>query len=96
MPDQCDILADYAGGPSVVLINSLSNFTGIETMLRGTDGLIDFGGIVEQSEAMGSKGMRIVPAAKGARSNSDCLEGRRRYRPSSWENFFDCVETSPS
>ena len=27
VPDQCNIIADYAGGPSVVLMNSLSNFT---------------------------------------------------------------------
>ena len=27
VPDQCNIIVDYAGGPSVVLMNSLSNFT---------------------------------------------------------------------
>ncbi len=37
VPDQCNIIADYAGGPTVVLMNSLSNFTPIDTILRGTE-----------------------------------------------------------
>ncbi len=64
VPDQCNIVADYAGGPSVVLMNSLSNFTGIETMLRGTDGIILFKGV---DQLRPKEGMRIVPSAKGAK-----------------------------
>ena len=37
VPDQCNILADYKEGPSVVMMNSLSNYTGTDTMIRGTD-----------------------------------------------------------
>ena len=42
VPDQCNILVDYAGGPSVVLMNSLSNHVGTKHVLRGTDGIIEF------------------------------------------------------
>ena len=35
IPDKCNILADYPAGPSVVLMNSLSNYSGVETILRG-------------------------------------------------------------
>ena len=90
MPDQCNIIADYAGGPSVVMMNSLSNFTGIETVIRGTDGIIIFGGI-DNPKTFAPKGIRIVPAAKGP-GNPDCLEGGRRYQPAV-EYFFDRIKT---
>ena len=59
VPDQCNIIADYAGGPIVVLMNSLSNYTPIQAILRGTDGAILWGDI----EHFGP-GIRIVPANK--------------------------------
>ena len=60
VPDQCNIIADYPGGPSVVMMNSLSNYTGIDTIIRGTDGMIKFGDVEHHG-----KGIRIVPFAKG-------------------------------
>ena len=52
---------DYAGGPSVVLMNSLSNFTGISTILRGTDGLevfvCGFGPLCRRPGAIGRGGV---------------------------------------
>ena len=74
IPDQCNIMADYPAGPSVVLMNSLSNYSGIETILRGTDGLVKMTDI----EHMGP-GIRIVPAGKGAQGNLDPV-GRDRRR----------------
>jgi predicted dehydrogenase len=91
VPDQCNIVADYAGGPSVVLMNSLSNFTGIETMLRGTDGIIIFGG-VDNPKMIGPKGVRIVPAAKGAKEIQIAWKGAGDTGRL-WENFLDCVKT---
>lgn len=87
VPDQCNILADYPGGPSVVMMNSLSNFTGIQTILRGTDGSIVCGDI----EHLGP-GIRLVPAEKSAKEvvvpwNGAGDTGRL------WTNFIECVRT---
>jgi predicted dehydrogenase len=87
VPDQCNIIADYAGGPSVVLTNSLSNFTGIQTMLRGTDGIILFGDIEHPG-----KGVRIVPNAKGAKETVIPWQGMGDTNKL-WSNLMDCVKT---
>jgi hypothetical protein len=88
VPDQCNILADYAGGPSVVLMNSLSNFTGIKTVLRGTDGLIEFASVGERD----NQGVRIVPAAKGAKELFIPWKGAGDTSRL-WTNFLQCVKT---
>jgi len=88
VPDQCNILADYAGGPSVVLMNSLSNFTGIKTILRGTDGLIEFAAIGEHD----NQGVRIVPAAKGSKELFIPWKGAGDTSKL-WANFLKCVKT---
>jgi predicted dehydrogenase len=88
VPDQCNILVDYPGGPSVVLMNSLSNFTGIDTVLRGTDGLIQFSG----SDSKQRKSVRIVPAAKG---KEEILVPWTTAGDTSrlWTNLLECVKT---
>jgi predicted dehydrogenase len=86
VPDQCNIIADYKGGPSVVLMNSLSNFTGINTILRGTDGSILFGDI----EHFGS-GIRLVPL-KGKEVVVPWHSAGDRT-PQLWSNFIDCVHS---
>lgn len=85
VPDQCNIIVDYAGGPSLVLMNSLSNFTGIQTILRGTDGLIEFGDIAHPGP-----GIRIVPTAKGAKEIIIPWKGAGDTAKL-WSNFFDCI-----
>ncbi|MCR4414465.1 MAG: Gfo/Idh/MocA family oxidoreductase, partial [Thermoguttaceae bacterium] len=87
VPDQCNIIADYAGGPSVVMMNSLSNFTGIQTILRGTDGAVVCGDI----EHPGA-GIRIVPVAKDAKETIIPWNGAGNTAKL-WENFFECVKT---
>jgi predicted dehydrogenase len=87
VPDQCNIIADYAGGPSVVMMNSLSNYTGIDTILRGTDGLIKFGDI----EHPGA-GIRLVPAAKDAKEVVIPWSGVGDTGKL-WANFLDCVKS---
>jgi len=86
VPDQCNIVADYAGGPSVVMMNSLSNFTGIETMLRGTDGIIQF------KEEKDRHGVRIVPAGKDAKETFIPWQGMGDTSRL-WTNFFECVKS---
>ena len=87
VPDQCNIIVDYAGGPSVVLMNSLSNFTGIQTILRGTDGAVLLGDI-EHME----KGIRLVPAGKGKQEVVIPWNGAGDTRRL-WSNFLDCVKS---
>jgi predicted dehydrogenase len=86
VPDQCNIIADYKGGPSVVLLNSLSNYTGTDTMIRGTSGII----IWKMLGAKDCKGIRIVPHGKqetflpwNGFGNTAKL----------WANLLDCVKT---
>ncbi|MFV2067999.1 MAG: Gfo/Idh/MocA family protein [Pirellulales bacterium] len=88
VPDQCNIIADYPGGPSVVMTNSLSNFTGIDTMLRGTDGIIIWKGVGHKE----NKGARIVPAAKGAKEIFIPWRGMGQTSRL-WENFIDCIHS---
>ena len=87
VPDQCNIIADYAGGPSVVLMNSLSNYTGIDTMLRGTDGVVTFGDI----EHPGA-GIRVVPVDKSKKEITVPWNGAGDTARL-WANFLDCVKT---
>ncbi len=87
VPDQCNIIVDYAGGPSVVLMNSLSNYTGIKTILRGTDGLIEFGDVEHPG-----KGIRIVPIGKGKKEVLIPWNGAGDTAKL-WANLLDCVKT---
>ncbi len=87
VPDQCNIIVDYAGGPSVVLMNSLSNYSGIQTVLRGTDGAIVCGDIEHMD-----KGIRIVPAEKGSRETVIPWKSAGDTGKL-WANFLDCVKS---
>ncbi len=61
VPDQCNIIADFNDGPSVVMTSSLSNHVPEDTKIRGTDGIMMWGML------QGGKdyGVRIVPFADG-------------------------------
>ncbi|MGQ9607120.1 MAG: Gfo/Idh/MocA family protein [Thermogutta sp.] len=87
VPDQCNIIADYPGGPSVVMSNSLSNYTGIQTILRGTDGAIVLG-----DGSHPGPGIRIVPVAKDSQEVVIPWSGFDRTEKL-WENFLECVQT---
>ena len=87
VPDQCNIIADYAGGPSVVLMNSLSNATGIQTILRGTEGTVVFGNVDDLG-----KGIRIIPLGKGKKEVLIPWNGAGDTRRL-WANFLDCVKS---
>ena len=56
-----NIIADYADGPSVVMMNTLSNHVPSDTMIRGTDGVIMW----KSFGAGDAYGIRVVPFAKG-------------------------------
>jgi len=86
VPDQCNIIADYEGGPSVVMMNSLSNYTGIETKIRGTNGIVVLDG----------KGIRIVPIdPKTAKETEEIrLEWKGMGDTAKlWRNLLECVKT---
>ncbi len=76
VPDQCNIIADYPGGPSVVMTNSLSNHVPADTIVRGTDGIITWGMLQGGKEY----GVRIVPFGKGKEGDSPALERAGRYQ----------------
>ena len=61
VPDQCNIIADYPDGPSVVMTNSLSNYVPEDTKIRGTDGIMTWGML----QGGPDYGVRIVPFGEG-------------------------------
>lgn len=84
--DQCNIIADYKDGPSVVMMNSLSNYTGIETKIRGTNGII----------LLTSKGIRIVPIDPKTNKETDEINLNWNGMGDTaklWRNLIDCVKT---
>jgi predicted dehydrogenase len=91
VPDQCNIIADYKDGPSVVMTNSLSNHVDKETEIRGTDGIIKWG-MIQGSKAEYDKGIRIVPFAKGKEEIRIPWAGNGDTGKL-WKNLLECVKT---
>jgi predicted dehydrogenase len=88
VPDQCNIIADYPGGPSVVMTNSLSNHVPLDTMIRGTDGLITWAMLQGGKEY----GVRIVPFAKGKQEILLPWKGQGDTTKL-WKDLLQCVRT---
>jgi len=88
VPDQCNIIADYPGGPSVVMTNSLSNHVPADTYIRGTDGLITWGMLQGGKEY----GVRIVPFASGKEEIRIPWKGQGDTSKL-WADLLDCVKT---
>ena len=87
VPDQCNIIADYAGGPSVVLMNSLSNFTRHRhdpPRHRRPDP-------VRQHRAPGPRHSRRA-RRKGGQGNHLPL-ARAGDTGKLWSNLLDCVKS---
>ena len=86
VPDQCNIIADYKDGPSIVMMNSLSNYTGIDTRIRGTNGTI----------ILTDAGMRIVPIdpATGKEKPEVTVPWNGMGDTAKlWTNLLACVKT---
>jgi len=88
VPDQCNILADYPGGPSVVMMNSLSNHVPSDTKIRGTDGVI----VWKSLGLPEANGIRIVPFAKGKKEIFLPWQGMGDTARL-WTNLLECVKT---
>lgn len=89
VPDQCNIIADYAGGPSVVMMNSLSNHVGIKTVIRGTEGIIDWD--ANYSDHDKSKGARLIRLDNTVREFIPWTGSGKTQKL--WENLLDCVKS---
>ena len=88
VPDQCNIIADYPGGPSVVMTSSLSNHVAADTVIRGTNGIITW----KMLQGGRGKGIRIVPFAKGKEEIFVPWNGQGDTSKL-WRNLIDCVTT---
>jgi predicted dehydrogenase len=90
VPDQCNIIADYPGGPSVVMMNTLSNHVPVDTVIRGTEGIISWSMIGKKG-----KGFRIVSFANKGRKETDITLPYKGMGDTGklWKNFFDCVKS---
>ncbi len=88
VPDQCNIIADYPDGPSVVMMNSLSNHVPSDTVIRGTDGIISW----PMLQGGKGKGIRIVPFAKGKEEIFLSWKGQGDTSKL-WKNLLECIRT---
>jgi predicted dehydrogenase len=88
VPDQCNIIADYPGGPSVVMTNSLSNPFPSDTIIRGTDGIITWAMLQGGKEY----GVRIVPSGRGKQEILLPWKGQGDTSKL-WQDLLDCVRT---
>lgn len=88
VPDQCNIIADYPDGPSVVMTNSLSNHVPEDTVIRGTDGIISWAML----QGGKGEGVRIVPFAKGKEEIHMPWKGQGDTSKL-WADLLDCVKT---
>jgi len=88
VPDQCNVLADYPDGPSVVMTNSLSNHVPGDTVIRGTDGVIMWGMLAGGKD----DGIRIVPFAKGAKEIRLPWKGQGDTAKL-WADLLECVKS---
>ena len=75
-------------GPSVVMMNTLSNHVPTDTMIRGTDGVIMW----KSFGSRDSQGIRIVPLAKGKQETLLPWNGLGNTGKL-WENLLECVKT---
>ncbi|MGL4941848.1 MAG: Gfo/Idh/MocA family protein [Thermoguttaceae bacterium] len=90
VPDQCNVIADYADGPTVVMTNSLSNHVPLDTQIRGTDGVISWAML--QGGTDKEYGVRIVPFAKGKKEIVIPWAGQGDTSKL-WRNLLECVKT---
>ncbi|MFH1266528.1 MAG: Gfo/Idh/MocA family oxidoreductase [Planctomycetota bacterium] len=88
VPDQCNIIADYPGGPSVVMTSSLSNHVPADTVIRGSDGLITWAMLQGGKEY----GVRIVPFGKGKKEILLPWKGQGDTGKL-WQDLLECVRT---
>ena len=88
VPDQCNIIADYPGGPSVVMTNSLSNAYPADTVIRGSDGIITWGMLQGGQEY----GVRIQPFGAGKKEILLPWKGQGDTSKL-WVDFLRCVKT---
>jgi len=88
VPDQCNIIADYPDGPSVVMTNSLSNHVPADTVVRGTDGIITWAML----QGGTGPGIRIVPFAEGKQEILLPWKGQGDTSKL-WANLIECVRT---
>ncbi len=88
VPDQCNIVADYPDGPSVVMMNTLSNHVPSDTIIRGTDGVIMWAAL----DGGKDYGIRIVPSAEGAKEIRLPWRGKGDTGKL-WANLLECVQT---
>ena len=88
VPDQCNIIADYPGGPTVVMTNSLSCAFPADTVIRGTDGIITWGMLQGGEEY----GVRIRPFGEGKSERLIPWKGQGDTSKL-WADFLRCVRT---
>ena len=82
VPDTFNMVIDYPGGPSVVLMDTLSNATPCQTFIRGTEGTLRF------------EGKRILIQPHGKKKPSHVFESKGFGDTAKlWRNLLECVRT---
>lgn len=88
VPDQCNVIADFKDGPSVVMTNSLSNHVAQDTIIRGTDGVIMWAML----QAGKDYGVRVVPFGEGKKEIRIPWQGQGDTKHL-WKDLLEKVST---
>jgi len=85
IPDIFTITIEYPDGPSVLLVASLANDTGLPTLIRGHEGTISFEG----------SGAVIYPqrAVAGDRPPEQIVRTRGASLDEHWLDFLECIRS---
>lgn len=62
VPDTCDLLIEYPGGPTIAVLGTIANDTGVDTVIRGTEGTFTLpksGGLVFETEPGNKKPRKL-------------------------------------
>jgi len=83
VPDTADLLIEYTGGPTIAGLGTIANGTGVEPVIRGTEGtftLSKSGGLVFETQPDNKKPrhLEINP---------------NRHELEHFKNFLDCIRT---
>jgi predicted dehydrogenase len=83
VPDTVDLLIEYPGGPTIAVLGTIANDTGVDTVIRGTDGTFTLpksGGLMFDTEP-GNKKPRHVEISPN------------RHEQEHFKNFLQCIRT---
>ena len=83
VPDTSDLLIEYPGGPSIAVLGTIGNSTGMDAVIRGSEGTLTF------DQSFGGIVLRSLPGARGANRTLNS----QRYEDNHIRDWLECIRT---